>query len=105
MTPHDRAVRRAERKEARDPGHSVPRGPSLLSSIEQLLTNHCQWYLEMTDDPGPIRKTYESGVERGVIRGLALAIARIQFPYEDATIHAKRIEREFIAKVVRENES
>lgn len=100
MTPHDRAVRRATRKEAKDPGHSVPRGPSLLSSIEQLLTDHCQRYLEIKQ-----MDVVDTGVERGIIRGLALAIARIRFPYEDATIHAKRIEKEFIARAIRENES
>lgn len=90
MTPHDRAVRRATRKEAKDPGHSVPRGPSLLSSIESLLLHHCELYST---------KRMNTDVERGIIRGLALAIARIRFPYEDATSNAKRIEREFIARV------
>lgn len=96
MTPHDRAVRRAERKQAKDFGHSVARGPSLLSRLEQSLLVHCQRYLEMKHIPFGEEPSARVDTERGIIRGLAMAVAVIRAPYEDQSRTTKRIEKEFI---------
>jgi hypothetical protein len=99
-TPHERAIRRAARKEAKDFGHSVPRGPSLLSRLESDLLDHTQRYLSMK---AVVRgkgtsESHSMGIERGIIRGLAMAVARIRYAYEDQATATKRVEREFTHK-------
>jgi hypothetical protein len=97
-SPHDRAVQRAARKEAKDPGHSVPRGPSLLSRLESDLLVHTKRYLTMKaimfgeEDS----ESHSIGVERGIVRGLAMAVARVRYPYENGKVPS--VEREFVRR-------
>jgi hypothetical protein len=93
-SPHDRAVQRAARKEAKDPGHSVPRGPSLLSRLESDLLVHTKRYLELKAIPEEMLKNIQ--LERGIVRGLAMAVARVRYPYQSEKVNA--VEKEFVQK-------
>ena len=90
--------RTRQRKQAKDPGHSVARGPSLISRLEQSLLEHCRRYLEMKKIPFGEEPSVRVDTERGVIRGLAMAVATIRVPYENQGRAIKAIEKEFITK-------
>lgn len=101
MTRTQRGIDRArERKQAKDPGHATRPGPSLLSSLEQSLLVHTGRYLAMKDIPfgDPVEQSHKAGVERGIVRGLAMAVARIRLPYEDQARVVRAVEREFTKK-------
>jgi len=97
-SPLERAVIKAARKEAKGFGHSTPRGPSLLSRIEQDLLTHTKRYIAMKAIPFG-EESSESralGVERGIVRGLAMAVARVRYPYENGKVSS--VEREFVRR-------
>lgn len=77
-------------------------GPSLLESLEEMLSDAMSEYLSIKylsqlreDNVEPKRL----GSKRGEVRGLARAIAKIRLPYEDQRIVTKQIEKEFLRKV------
>lgn len=78
-------------------------GPSLLESLEEMLFKACKRYvqLDMSLESGQDYDDYANklGQYRGVVRGLARAIAKIRLPYEDQRIVTKQIEKEFLRKV------
>lgn len=89
--------RQRTRRNEKDPGHTVIGGPSLLQSLEKDMMKHTRHFLKLRDAPdhGPADLFY---VERGVVRGLAMAIARIRLPYEDQADVVRRVETEFVQK-------
>jgi hypothetical protein len=76
--------RQRERKERKDPGHSTPRGPSVIDHLETALLRQMSRYVDQPSD-----------TVRGVIRGLAMGIARMRFPYENQNVAIRRIEKDF----------
>jgi hypothetical protein len=87
--------RTRERRERKDPGHSA-RGLSTIQHLENALALHTGRYLEMQAIPFGDHDSKPLGVERGIIRGLAMALARMRFPYENQTTATKRIEKEAV---------
>lgn len=77
-------------------------GPSLLDQLESDIFDHCRLYLDFKEHNDPDAIT-QARVERGIIRGLAIAIARIRYsPFPRDTslgMVVKRVEKEWIAKV------
>lgn len=73
-------------------------GPSLLDQLESDIFDHCGLYLDFKE-----HNETQARVERGIIRGLAIAIARIRYsPFPRDTslgMVVKRVEKEWIAKV------
>ena len=76
--------RQRERKERKDPGHSVPRGPSCIDHLETALLRQMIRYVNQPSD-----------TVRGVIRGLAMGIARMRFPYDNQMEAVRGIEKDF----------
>ena len=77
-------------------------GPSLLESLEEMLTDamleyqSLRYLASVQEDNVDARKL---GIARGEVRGLARAIAKIRLPYEDQRIVTRQIEKEFLGKV------
>lgn len=66
-------------------GFSTNHGPSLIKSLENELTKAIQEYHRREDEAQITRLEYDLirlHTQRGVIRGLAIAIAQIRTPYQ-----------------------
>jgi hypothetical protein len=72
-------------------------GPSLLESLEDMLYDAMITWREYKEFDGV--NPVEQAQARGIVRGLARAIAKIRLPYEDQRIVVKSVEKEFLKKV------
>lgn len=93
------------RSEAGKTYSSAQHGESTVEFLERYLLDACVKYLEVKDrvreatirDRGYLHQ-FDLGVARGTVRGLAHAVAKMRYAYQDQSVIVKRVEKEFIRK-------
>lgn len=78
-------------------------GPSLLSYLEHKLLDHCRRHYDMKSGEFPEYDRFMVKQERGIIHGLAVAVAKIRLPYEDQKSTVKKVTKEFYRKAKNES--
>lgn len=106
MSRSTRAARKVREAQQRSKMYSAA-GPSLLDYIEDKLLDHCKRHYEMTLIPfgGNPPDSLIIKQERGIIHGLAIAVAKIRLPYEDQIETTKKVTKEFYRKAKDSHES